>query len=232
MDHLTTSEERKDRWYASHLSPIYANTEPAQKWEDLWETFSSETTRTTSRVLVRSLPFDWIRTKAGVDFTSSEKLSKGVRRALDTNGFLVVSGVLCRADCDTALEHAWDWLESASEAERFVRRNSNGDKQRDNDSMSSDGKRSALTTTTTCPVHRRDLATLASPYFPRSVEGGMMPFYGSGHSQFAWTIRSHPNVQKVFEVFHNTDNLISSLDGILLWRGGGSDRNKVKLREK
>merc|ERR1712176_253417 len=72
------------------------------------------------------------------------------------------------------------------------------------------------------PVQREEHETHSSPYFPRSVEGGMMPFYGSGHSTFAWSIRSHPHVKHVFEHLYQrqTTDFISSLDGIALWRAG------------
>jgi hypothetical protein len=56
--------------------------------------------------------------------------------------------------------------------------------------------------------------------FPFSVcfgKQGILPFYGSGHSSFAWMIRSHPNVKAIFESIYGTSDLISSLDGIALW---------------
>jgi hypothetical protein len=61
--------------------------------------------------------------------------------------------------------------------------------------------------------------------FPRTVEGGLMPYYGSGHSSLAWKIRSHPAVRTVFASLYNESTLnesealplVSSLDGFVLW---------------
>jgi len=53
---------------------------------------------------------------------------------------------------------------------------------------------------------------------PRSVEGGMLPYYGSGHSTLAWFVRSHPHVRDVYSSLYESDDLISSLDGIVLWQ--------------
>lgn len=214
MDHLQTSEERRDRWYARHLTPFYVGTEPAETWEDLW----GETTSSNS---VMTLPFEWIRDKNNNDRSGGNGdntrflCGQRIQKALDSHGFLVVSGVLSQQDCNHSLQEAWDWIEAASEAERFVSAN-----YTENETASY-----AIRLQQKSPVCRHDLSTLESRYFPRSVEGGMLPFYGSGHSQFAWTIRSHTNVRRVFEAIHGTSNLISSLDGIVLWRGGHKVRN-------
>jgi ectoine hydroxylase-related dioxygenase (phytanoyl-CoA dioxygenase family) len=54
--------------------------------------------------------------------------------------------------------------------------------------------------------------------------GGILPFYGSGHSSFSWFIRESLAVAQVFSALHfgdissiSTDSLVSSLDGVVLW---------------
>jgi hypothetical protein len=52
--------------------------------------------------------------------------------------------------------------------------------------------------------------------------GGIIPFYGSGHSSFAWFVRSQIQVAQTFSALHYGDldlinKLISSLDGVVLW---------------
>ena len=209
MDHLQTSEERKDRWYAKHLTPNYVATKPAETWEDLWDETGLSYGANNSNV--RSLPFEWVGNADTPENDENLSLSQRIQKALQCHGFLVVAGVLSDRECEQSLEEAWDWMEAASEAERFFPVNKEKITIPPNVSQQS-------------PVHRSDPSTLESIYFPRSVEGGMLPFYGSGHSQFAWTIRSHANVRRVFEALHGTDNLVSSLDGIVLWRGGNNVR--------
>jgi hypothetical protein len=219
MDHLQTDEERKDRWYAKHLEPRYVPVEPALSWQDLYHhdgTYS----------LVRSLPFSWLATSTSDDTTctgnEASLLQENIYRELDEHGFVVVSDVLDRRDCAAAMEQAWDWMEAASQAELAYRQQKQSDDYARADS--STVERSDSPQTTAPPpvtVTRNDLSTLSSIYFPRSVEGGVLPFYGSGHSSFAWTIRSHPRVKRVFEAVHGgKSDLISSLDGIILWRSG------------
>jgi hypothetical protein len=61
-----------------------------------------------------------------------------------------------------------------------------------------------------------------------------MPFYGSGHSSFAWMIRSNPKLKKIFETLFGTSDLISSLDGVALWhrKMGVRDENAIALDQK
>ena len=224
MDHLQTSEERKDRWYAKHLTPIYVRTEPAETWDDLWDetSYVKNYNVSNNNIVNKTLPFEWIRENCDQSSSSdgdhiSSLSRQRIQKALDCHGFLVVSGVLSQQDCHHSLQEAWDWIEAASEAERFVSGN-HTEKETTSDATKVQPK---------SHVCRHDMSTLESSYFPRSVEGGMLPFYGSGHSQFAWTIRSHTNVKRVFEVIHGTSNLISSLDGIVLWRGGHKVRKLV-----
>jgi hypothetical protein len=121
---------------------------------------------------------------------------------LEEHGFLVVSGVLGPQDCETALELARDWIEAASFAEHCT---AEAGSASPNSSPRCTGR----------IVEDRE----ARSCFPRSVEGGIQPFYGSGHSTIAWFVRGHRNVRRVFAALHNArpHQLLSSLDGIILW---------------
>jgi hypothetical protein len=191
MDHLQTDQERRARWY-SHTLPQYVPVEPAKRPEDLMNLPES------AYSTAYSLPFEWLQREKG------QELAPNLLAAvLDRHGFLVVSGVLNRKECEEAMGLAWDWIEAASVSEQILR-----------------SKQHTVEVAMTPPVSRNDPSTLSSVYFPRTVEGGMMPFYGSGHSSFAWKIRSHANVKHVFSSLHETPDLISSLDGIVVWRAG------------
>jgi hypothetical protein len=119
-----------------------------------------------------------------------------LRSVLEEHGFAVISSVLSESECRKALSLAWDYLEAASVAEHQL-------------------YHAALPELP--PLRRTAEASTHAENMPRSVEGGMLPYYGSGHSTLAWFIRSHPRVRGVFAALFETDNLISSLDGMVLW---------------
>lgn len=159
------------------------------------------------------ISFDNLSATTNSDYEGFEPpLPKNLlRRVLEIHGFVVVSGVLTDSECFDALGLAWHWIEAASVAERHVQEHRIVNKDSD------DNK------TVASSVFRSEpLTNSGTAYFPRSVEGGIMPFYGSGHSSFAWKIRSHPAVQQVFTALLQAPPieklpLVSSLDGIVLW---------------
>eukprot|EP00960_Hanusia_phi_P075885 768478-Hanusia_phi.AAC.8 len=67
-------------------------------------------------------------------------------------------------------------------------------------------------------VKRTDPTTWNNDNWPRCVEGGIIPFCGAGQSRCAWFVRTHPRVREVFAALWNTEDLLVSLDGLLLWR--------------
>lgn len=139
---------------------------------------------------VRSIPVDWLTTPSNIN-------TGKLQEALEQHGFVVISGILKEPECREALSLAWDYLEAASVAE----------------SCHSQG----TTLMPREPPLRREDASTHPCNMIRSVEGGMLPYYGSGHSSFAWFVRSHSNVRKVFASLYGTNDLLSSLDGIVLW---------------
>lgn len=184
MDHLKSSEERRERWH-SKKRPRYVPVKTPRNRNELHSFATQNGDQHYNHVY--GIPFSWLQEDGKPDLLSD---------ILDANGFAVVTGVLSQSDCQHSLNKAWDYIEAASFAELQLQQ---GSKQ------------------TNPPITRHDSNTHSSQYFPQSLEGGFLPFYGSGHSTFAWSIRSHPNVRKVFERIHNTSDLISSLDGIVLW---------------
>ena len=173
MDHLATSEERRQRWHATHI-------EPKSVWFD--GTYNHEEDRTF---------IHWIELEREGAHTRLNSL-------LDRQGYVVIQNILTEKECQWAERLAWDWIEDASRVEQAL--------QEGVDVLE-----------TQPPVQRYRPETHTSPYFPKSLEGGIMPFYGAGHSTFAWRIRSHKLVRKVFEVLYGTDDLMSSMDGIVAW---------------
>ncbi|GAX17453.1 hypothetical protein FisN_5Hh101 [Fistulifera solaris] len=184
MDHLSSREERKARWY-SKVRPRFLQIVPAQKRQD----FLNDTNDNS-----RSIPYTWFQ-KDDIDDTFS--ITDLLHTCLRKDGFVVISGVLSDDECQAALIQAWDWLEAASRAEHNLQ--------------------GSETQPTGPMIDRNDMTTLRTGVFPTSLEGGILPFYGSGHSTAAWTIRSHPSIRAVFRTLFQTDDLIASLDGMVLW---------------
>lgn len=184
MDHLKTSEERRERWY-SKLAPRYVSIKNPSCAQDVLLSSSKEEDE------IYGIPFTLLKDHPNLLSNTIEK-----------HGFAIVSGVLSEDDCRESLEKAWDYIEAASYAEERIQHPNK---------VSNISKMSP-------PIQRSNPLSHSSEYFPHSLEGGMLPFYGSGHSTFAWSIRSHPHVHEVFKYVHDgCTNLISSLDGIVLW---------------
>ena len=193
MDHLQSDEERKARWYATHLRPRYI---------DVCRSDASSATNLADGC-VAGIAASLFATDA--DEAKAKRGSQVLHNHLEEYGFAVVTDALSDKECKVALGKAWDYLEASSAVERQIQ---------------------AGLSTDPPPVRRNDPSTLSSQYYPVHVEGGILPFYGSGHSSFAWYLRSNPAVQSVFASLYNTtpDKLITSLDGLVLWRAGKEHR--------
>src|SRR3569832_1655432 len=113
MNHLKTEEERKKRWFATHIRPRFVKVTAASDWNE-FTSFDADA-KSSSYDTVTSLPFDWISSDNDPKF-----LRDALHASLDTHGFLVVSNVLTEEACQSALDLAWDWLEAASVAEYAV----------------------------------------------------------------------------------------------------------------
>ena len=202
MNHLETDEERRERWHSS-LCTRFVQAVRATDWSDIILTPHSELEYQS----VCSLPFEWIDNNNNNNNKNEESHNHHLKLklALERHGFLVVSGVLGPEECQEVLELGWDWIEAASVAEQKIREEPNGSE-------------TTLEVARKPPVCRTEVSTLSSEFFPRSLEGGILPFYGSGHSSCAWMVRSHPNVKQVFAALYDTNKLISSLDGLVFWR--------------
>jgi hypothetical protein len=207
MNHLKTSEERRERWH-SKQSPRYVPVKTPNSRHDILSLAKHHDNHYSDHVY--GIPFLWLRED------NDDLLSK----VLETHGFAVVTGVLSLSDCEHSLEKAWDYIEAASCAEQQQQQQQHQQQQQIQQQQQQQQQQQRKDTTLTHsvpPIARHNPSSHSSKYFPHSLEGGFLPFYGSGHSTFAWSIRSHPNVRRVFECIHNTSDLISSLDGIVLW---------------
>lgn len=79
-------------------------------------------------------------------------------------------------------------------------------------------------------LSRRDASTWTS--WPVAVDGGIMPWQGSGQSGFAWFVRSRPALVGAFASLWGTDELLVSFDAVCAWRPWGRDpRWKPSFRE-
>jgi len=56
-------------------------------------------------------------------------------------------------------------------------------------------------------VHKND------KLYDSFTENGIYKYHEAGHSEHAWFVRTHPNVQKVFQFLWNCNDLIVSFDG-------------------
>ena len=204
MDHLHTDEERKSRWYAVHLRPTYI---------EVCESDASPTNLAAR--CVAGIPSSLFSTAA--DEQATKRGSQLLHGHLEEYGFAVVTNVLSHTECGVAIDLAWDYLETASVVERHIQTDSSSTVD-DVDATT----KSASISSESPPVRRDDPSTLSSPYYPVHVEGGILPFYGSGHTKFSWYLRDNQTLQSVFASLHNTtpDELITSLDGLVIWRSG------------
>lgn len=56
---------------------------------------------------------------------------------------------------------------------------------------------------------------------------GTYRYHHAGHARHAWMIRCNPHIQKVFQLIHNTSNLITSLEGGCYVGGVGPQANQA-----
>ena len=67
-------------------------------------------------------------------------------------------------------------------------------------------------------IDRKDPKTWDDDRWPTAAHGGILPSYGIGHSKSQWYLRSIPNVKKAFAKIWGTEDLLTSFDGVSLWR--------------
>jgi hypothetical protein len=219
MNHLVGSEERKRRWYASSedLVPLSIAVQPATAWEEILTPIrqhhaSASEYEYDTQGPILSVPIAWLLDDIQQsDHTTNDEVHERTSyvpekllEILDFHGFLVVSQVLSKQECDTTLSLTWDWIE----ATRFA--DSEFDLERD---CQIDGSENG-------DHFANNVSVSSGSHFPQGLEGGCLPFYGSGHTTSAWNIRSHPHVRRVFECLYRSNDLLASLDGCILWKDG------------
>ena len=67
-------------------------------------------------------------------------------------------------------------------------------------------------------IDRKDPKTCGDDRWHTAAHGGILPSYGIGHSKSQWYLRSIPNVKKAFAKIWGTEDLLTSFDGVSLWR--------------
>lgn len=67
-------------------------------------------------------------------------------------------------------------------------------------------------------IRRDDPATWGDDRWPVAVHGGIIPSQGIGHSEAQWFIRSVPAIKQAFAAVWGDDDLLTSFDGMALWR--------------
>ena len=108
---------------------------------------------------------------------------------LATEGYAVVASALTQGEVDQALEHTWQFIEGAGTG-----------------------------------VDRCDVSTWGDDRWP--LGAGSSPFASPqrstipelGHSPQLWHVRGCPGVKAVWAAIHETDDLITSFDGMSLYR--------------
>ena len=67
-------------------------------------------------------------------------------------------------------------------------------------------------------IDRTNPMTWSDDKWPTCAHGGIIPSYGIGHSEAQWFVRGVPNVKKAFAKVWGTNDLLTSFDGVSLWR--------------
>ena len=67
-------------------------------------------------------------------------------------------------------------------------------------------------------IDRTNPTTWEDDRWPTCAHGAILPSYGIGHSQAQWFVRGVPNVKKAFAKIWETEELLTSFDGVSLWR--------------
>ncbi|MEM7216807.1 MAG: phytanoyl-CoA dioxygenase family protein [Pseudomonadota bacterium] len=67
-------------------------------------------------------------------------------------------------------------------------------------------------------IDRNDCDTWDDDRWPTAVHGGILPSHGIGHSAAQWFIRDVAAVQDSFAAIWDTNDLLTSFDGVTIWR--------------
>ncbi len=67
-------------------------------------------------------------------------------------------------------------------------------------------------------IDRTDMSTWGDDRWPIVTSGGIVPALGIGHSEAQWFTRSVPSIKTAFAAIWDDDDIISSFDGMALWR--------------
>lgn len=84
------------------------------------------------------------------------------------------------------------------------------------------------------PGLSRDDERTWDDHWPRTVEGGILPFNGAGQSAAAWAVRGNKAVHACFAQIWNVQSLVSSFDAMSVWRpwAGRLQRRRRRRTER
>jgi len=81
-------------------------------------------------------------------------------------------------------------------------------------------------------ISRHDSSTWSDVNWPGDFSTGITTSYGAAQSKAAWFVRGIPAVKEAFRRVWNTDDLITSMDSMIIWRpwwlNGESENSKPK----
>ena len=226
MDHLETSEDRKDRWYAKNISPRFIPIRSPTDTEWPKNDYGKEPSKCVPSISSSSVDdkklmggdssgdggYNGIPYKL---LLSQPTVKAYMKTQLEQNGFVVITKALTLDECDHGLKLAWDYIEAASAAELQLGKPSMRTQYESNEEKVEAKENIPIDLS----VRRNDPSTYSN-HFPNTVEGGILPFYGSGHTSFMWYLRSLPSIQNIFASIYNTtkeEGLATSLDGMIAW---------------
>ena len=107
---------------------------------------------------------------------------------LKDNGYVVIKDVVPADDIEILKDMIWDWIEKLEFPFQQEK------------------------------LDRNKPETWRQNNWPADPRYGIVGRFGIGQTNFQWKIRSYPSVKKVFSKIWNTSNLITSFDGINLYR--------------
>ncbi len=122
--------------------------------------------------------------KIEIVYSDEETTLKSLVKKLKKNGVATLSDILDEKECENITIDAFKWLNEK-------------------------------------PLNKEDKFDINDKKTWRNISkkfnalhGGMIQHHNIGQSQFAWNVRSHPNVKKVFEKLFKTNDLYVSFDGV------------------
>ena len=137
-----------------------------------------------------------------------------LRSHFDAEGYVIVRGVLSPPEVAAALSGVWSFVEAASAVKAKCRKQPTLWER-----LLQWGGVAVGIPRDIVVVERARRETWTEEAWPDALEGGIINRYGVGQSTVSWYVRSRRGVVTAFEEFWGQTDLITSFDGLILWRG-------------